>query len=73
MIRYLATGITFADISYEFHVSKGAVFYIIDEVLHAIIKNLGEIYVRPSSSEVEWKNEAAGFDGQQFSSLYWCY
>ena len=64
LIRYLATGMTFSDISYEFRVSERAVSYIIAEVAHAIIKNLGETYVQPPSSEVEWKNVAGEFDGR---------
>lgn len=64
LIRYLATGMTFADLSYEFRVSERAVSYIISEVAHAIIKNLGDTYVRPPLSETEWKNVATEFNGR---------
>ena len=56
LIRYLATGHTFKDLSLEFRVSERSISNIVSEVSRAIILNLNSSYVKPPSSESDWES-----------------
>ena len=62
LLRYLATGHTFADLSLDFRVSARAVSYIVKQVSGAIIKNIGPESVEPPSSPQGWKSISHVFE-----------
>ena len=53
-LRFLATGETFRSLSFQFHISKSAISYIVQEVCRAINANLVCTYLKVHSTKCEW-------------------
>ena len=60
-IRFLATGETYRSLSFQFRISKSAISYIVNEVCHAIEKNLASRYLKFPSTHEEWVSIASQF------------
>ena len=53
-LRYFASGESFRSMEYQFRISKKAISYIVEEVAVAIIKILGETYLKTPKTSDEW-------------------
>ena len=53
-LRYFASGESFRSLEYQFWISRKAIAYIVEQVATAIIKILGETYLRTPSTTDEW-------------------
>eukprot|EP00795_Rhopilema_esculentum_P011068 gene11068-19929_t len=61
-LRFLATGETIRSMSFQFRVSRAAIFYIVKDVCQAIIKNMRPFFLALPSSAENWVNIAHAFD-----------
>ena len=61
-LRYLATGETYASLSFQFRISKRAISYIVQEVCSAISKNLMSTYLDVPKTEKQWIDIADEFN-----------
>ena len=53
-LRYFASGKSFRSLEYQFRISKKAISYIVEAVATAIIKVLGEVYLKTPNTADEW-------------------
>ena len=53
-LRYFASGESFSSLEYQFRISRKAISYIVEQVAAAIIKILGEMYLKTSNTTNEW-------------------
>lgn len=60
-LRFLASGDAQQSLSFQFKVGKSTVHKIVDEVCEAIWETLSPEYMRPSSSNEDWKRIAKDF------------
>ena len=51
---FLATGESFRPLSFQFHISKSAISYIVLEVCRAIIANMTCTYLKVPSTKSDW-------------------
>ena len=45
-IQFLATGETYQSLNFQFHISRVAIAYTVDEVCKAIVKNIGPVCLK---------------------------
>ena len=53
-LRYFASGESFSSLEYQFRISRKAISYIVEQVAAAIIKILGETYLKIPNTTDEW-------------------
>ena len=53
-LRYFASGESFRSLEYQFRISRKAISCIVEQVAAAIIKILGEAYLKTSNTTDEW-------------------
>ena len=58
-LRYFASGENFRSLEYQFSIGRQAISYIVEQVAAAIIKILGETYLKTPSTIDEWVNYIA--------------
>ena len=53
-LKYFANGESFRSLDYQFQISRKAISYIVEQVAAAIIKILGETYLKTPNTADEW-------------------
>ena len=53
-LRYFASGESFRSLEHQFRISRKAISYIVEQVAAAIIKILGETYLKTPNTTDEW-------------------
>ena len=53
-LRYFASGKSLLSLEYQFQISRKAISYIVEQVATAIVKILGETYLKTPSTTDEW-------------------
>lgn len=61
MLRFLATGESFASLSFQYKIGRSTVSGIIQETCEALYLVLKDIYMKTPVTEVEWREVAKGF------------
>ena len=61
ILRSLPTGESFQPSSFQFHILKSEIFYIVQDVCRVIIANLTSTYLKVPSTKSEWMKIANQF------------
>ena len=61
ILRSLPTGQSFQPLSFQFHILKSEIFYIVQDVCRLIIANLTSTYLKVPTTQSEWMTIANQF------------
>ena len=60
-LRFLATGETFRSLEFQFRISRKAISYIVDKVVDAIYRQMGQEHLSTPASKERWQNHEEVF------------